>query len=110
MQNSDVRSQRVINFLQVLKLFEYELFSDAYYDINYRRNINLRNSMNLPKDGDLRFLIDECNSIMSSLNAFEYPSDAFVSLRSPLATVLIMFNARRGWSLFACSSINGKKQ
>ena len=56
-QTSDVRSQRGVDFLQVLKLFEDELFGDAYYDINYRRNSNLRKPMNLPKDEDVRLLI-----------------------------------------------------
>lgn len=97
MQNSDARSQRVVDFLQVLKLFVDEPFGDAYYDINYWQNINLSKPMNLPKDEDVSLLTDdECYSIMSFLNAFEYPSDTFVSLRTVVATVLIIFNARRG--------------
>ena len=35
-KNEDVKSQRVVDFLKVLKLYEDELFGDAYYDINYR--------------------------------------------------------------------------
>ena len=30
----DERSNRIVEFLKVLKLFENELFGDAYYDLN----------------------------------------------------------------------------
>lgn len=111
MQNSDARSQRVVDFLQVLKLFVDEPFGDAYYDISYWQNINLSKPMNLPKDEDVSLLTDECYSIMSFLNAFEYPSDTFVSLRTVVATVLIIFNARRGREpVHLQFTINEKKQ
>ena len=40
-ESQDQRSNRVVEFLKVFKLFENELFGDAYYDLNYRRNRNL---------------------------------------------------------------------
>ena len=78
--NSDGRSKRVVDFLQVLKLFEDELFGDAYYDLNFRANVNSRKPINLPKDEDVRIILDECKSIMTDITA----------------TTLILFNARRG--------------
>ena len=95
-KNLDVRSQRVVEFLQVLKLFEDEIFGDAYYDISYRRNVNLRKPINLPKDEDVAMLMEECKVIMNSIDAFAYPSDLFTNVRAAVATALIIFNARRG--------------
>ena len=92
----DTRSNRVVEFLKVLKLFENEIFGDAYYDLNYRRNRSLRKPINLPKDDDVRLLIDECKSIMGSIDIFDHPADAFVQIRSATATALIIFCARRG--------------
>ena len=95
-KNLDVRSQRVVEFLQVLKLFEDEIFGDAYYDISYRRNVNVRKPINLPKDEDAAMLMEECKVIMNSIDAFAYPSDLFTNVRAAVATALIIFNARRG--------------
>ena len=44
----DERAKRVTNFLQVLNLYQDDLFGDAYYDLQYRRNVNLRKLVNLP--------------------------------------------------------------
>ena len=95
-ENSDERSKNVVDFLQVLKLFENELFGDAYYDINYRRNVNLRKPINLPRDDDVNMLLEECVSIMNSIGVFDLNSQSFVTIRSAAATCLIIFNARRG--------------
>ena len=95
-KNLDVRSQRVVEFLQVLKLFDDEIFGDAYYDISYRRNVNLRKPINLPKDEDVAMLMEECKVIMNLIDAFAYPSDLFTNVRAAVATALIIFNARRG--------------
>ena len=43
MKNQDDNSKRVTDFLQVLRLVEDEIFGDALYDINYRRNVKQRN-------------------------------------------------------------------
>ena len=59
MQELDARSQQVVEFLQVLKLYEDEIFGDAYYDLNYRRDIRLRKPVNLPKYDDVKMLMEE---------------------------------------------------
>ena len=92
----DEWSKRIVEFLKVLKLFENEIFGTAYYDLNYRRNRTLRKPINLPKDDDVRLLIDECKSIMQSIDAYDHPADSFVNIRSATATALIIFCARRG--------------
>ena len=91
MQKLDARSQQVVEFLQVLELY---IFGDAYYDMNYQRNISLRKPVNLPKDDDIKILMKECTKIMS-VDLFDYPHDSFVNITSAVATCLIVFNARR---------------
>ena len=59
MKNEDIRLQRVSDFLTVLKLYENEMFRDAYFDLNYRKNVALRKPIKLPKDDDARLLMDE---------------------------------------------------
>ena len=56
---ANVKSKQGTDFLQVLKLYEDELFGDAYYGINYRRNINIRKLKVLPKQDDVNLLLDE---------------------------------------------------
>ena len=92
MQKLDAKSQQVVEFLQVLELY---IFGDAYYDLNYRRNVILRKPVNLPKDDDIKMLMEECTKIMS-VDVFDYPHDSFVNIRSATATCLIIFNTRRG--------------
>ena len=64
----DERLKRVIEFLQVFKIFENEIFGDAYYDLNYRRNVNLRKRINLPKQDDVQMLLKECKNILSTID------------------------------------------
>ena len=95
-KNLDERAKKVTDFLQVLKLYEDELFGDAYYDLNYRRNVNLRKPVNLPKEDEISMLMEECKKIMNSIDVYDYPSQSFVDIRSATVTSLIIFNARRG--------------
>ena len=64
MQELDARSQQPVEFLQVLKLYQDEIFGDAYYDLNYQRDVNLRKPVNLPKDDDIKMLMEECTRII----------------------------------------------
>ena len=95
-KGSDARAQKVTDFLQVLKLYEDDFFGDAYYDLQYRKNVNLRKPVNLPKDDDISMLMAECNNIMSSIDPYCYPSQSFIDIRSATATSIIIFCARRG--------------
>ena len=91
----DECSKIVVEFLQVFKIFENEIFEDAYYDKNYRRNVNLRKPINLPKHDDVQMLLKECKTILSSIDQFAHQSDSFTVIRSAAATLLV-FCARRG--------------
>ena len=95
-QCDDIRSNRIVEFLKVLKLFENEIFGDAYYDLNYRRNRSLRKPINLPKDDDVKLLLGECKDIMLSVDIFDHPANSFVDVRSATVTALTIFCARRG--------------
>ncbi|XP_065681295.1 uncharacterized protein LOC124817083 [Hydra vulgaris] len=94
-KNDDLKSQRVVDFLKVLNLYEDDLFGDAYYNLNYRKNIDLQKPINLPNE-DVQLLIEECNKIMNSIDDFQHPCESFVTIRSATATCLTIFNARRG--------------
>ena len=72
------------------------MFGDAYFDSNYRKNVALRKPIKLPKDDDVRLLMDECSLILNSTDPFDYPSRSFVAVRSATPTCLIIFCARRG--------------
>ena len=74
MKNEDIRSQRVSDFLTVFKLYENEMFGGAYYDLNHRKNVALRKPIKLPKDENVRLLMDECRLILNSIDPFDYPS------------------------------------
>ena len=52
--------------MQVLKLYENELFGDAYYDINFKKNINTRKPIHLPNDEDVKLLLKESNTYRNS--------------------------------------------
>lgn len=95
-QNADANSKRVVDFLEVLKLYEHDYFDAAYYEINHRRNTTLRKPASLPKDDDVKALTQECERVMSSVDVYDFDSKAFIPVRSALATTLILFNARRG--------------
>ena len=92
----DERAKSVTDFLIVLKLFEDDYFGDAYYDINFRRNVHSKKPINLPKDADVELLLVECESIFNSVSTLDHPSSYFVGFRFAVATHLIIFNARRG--------------
>lgn len=40
-------------------LFESEIFRDTYYDLNFRKNRNLRKPLDLPKTEDVKMLMDK---------------------------------------------------
>ena len=80
----------------MLELFENDYFGDAYYDLKYRRNRTLRKPMNLPKDKDVTLLLDECKTVIESIDEYDYPANSFTNIRSALVTILIIFCARRG--------------
>ena len=90
---ADDKSKRVTDFLQVLKLYQDEPFGDAYCDINYRRNVNVRKPKVLPKQDAMNLLLDECELIMKSIDNYDFPADNYVSVRSAVATSFVSFNA-----------------
>ena len=49
-KNQESRSKDVTNFLQVLDLLKNELFGDAYYELNYRKNVATKKPSTLPSE------------------------------------------------------------
>ena len=96
-KNEDMRADHVTMFLKVLKGFENDLFGDAYYNLANRRITALRKPINLPKEDDVKILLDQCTKIMSECRPLDFPEpSSFVNIRSAVLTCLIIFNARRG--------------
>ena len=96
MMNMHNKSKSVFDFLQVLKLFENEIFGDAYHDLNRRRNVNCRKPVNLPNDDEVQMVMKECIEIMKALDEFEFPAEAYADIRAVALTFLVIYNARRG--------------
>lgn len=96
MKNQDQKKEKVADFLQILKLLENEIFGDAFYDINYRQNVNRKKAKSLPNNDDVKMLLEECVKVMESADVFDVLSSQYINVRSATATYLIMFNARRG--------------
>ena len=95
-QNLDARSKIVVDFVQVLRLFQDELFGDAYYDLSYHKNVKNRKPLNLPRNDDVQLLLNECEEVMKTADMFDISGDSYVSLRTATVTYLIIYNARRG--------------
>jgi len=74
---------------------ENEYFGSALYDINYRNNVANKKPKYLPKDDDVKALMDTCINIMHGPDIFNFSTD-FIGVRHATATYLILFNARRG--------------
>lgn len=81
----------------MLNLLEDELFGDAYYDLNYKKNVANKKPKSLPKSEDVKMLMDACIDIMNNIDMLDFDcSKEFIKVRSATATYLILFNARRG--------------
>ena len=96
MKNQDNNSKRATDFLQVLRLVEDEIFGDALYDINHRRNVKQKTPTNLPNNEDVQKLMDGCIEVIKSINVFNAFTEHVVTVRAATATYHIKFNARRG--------------
>ena len=86
--------ENVVDFLKVLKLYENDIFGDAYYDLHFRKNVKNKKPFSLPKGEDVQLLLDECSTVMNSIDTFDLPGENFVDIRAATATTLITFNAR----------------
>ena len=80
---------------KVLRVVENEMFGDALYDINYKKNVANKKPNTLPNSQDVEQLMDECVKIMSNIDLLDFDSE-YIDVRAATATYLIMFNARRG--------------
>ena len=96
---SDARYEEAGKFKQVLEFHWGELFGEAVYKADKRRQEKLRKPRELPLEDDLQVLRAHCQKVMSELTADEYhilDHREFGRLRAALVTRLTIFNARRG--------------
>ena len=79
--NDEVKSKRVIDFMAVFKMVENEMFGDAIYDLNNRRNVKLKKPSYLPKQKDVNRIVEYCKSAIKNLDIFGAPITSYVDTR-----------------------------
>ena len=98
-QDNDDSAKSISDFVVLLELRKEEIFGDASYDLNERRNINLKKPSKLPIESDIRMIRDHTISIMKNYqndNFMLWDLHAYVELRDVACTRLVLFNGRRG--------------
>ena len=98
-QDNDDSAKSISDFVVLLELRKEEIFGDASYDLNERRNINLKKPSKLPIESNIRMIRDLTISIMKNYqndNFMLWDLHAYVELRDVACTRLVLFNGRRG--------------
>ena len=97
MKRQDKSADEVVNFLNVLKYYEDDLFGDAYYALNNKKNTTSKKAISLPKEDDVDMIYNECYTTIGNIDAYSYTGEKeFVEIRTATCTPLMLFNARRG--------------
>ena len=100
MSNSeDDEAREIESFVQVLELWEDFVFGDAQYELNKRRQINLRRPENLPNEDDVQLVRQTVIASMKSLTSDPFllwDDGCYIKLRDSACTRLTLLNARRG--------------
>ena len=95
----DTESSEIERFMQVLELWEDYIFGDAQYELNKRRQVNLRRPEKLPNEEDIQLVCAYVMSKMKNITDDPYllvDSHCFVELRNCACSRLTLLNARRG--------------
>ena len=98
-ENKDKDADELDKFLQIFKLWEDYIFGDAQYELNKRRQINLRKPDKLPLEDDVKLVRGHVITTMQTLCSDVYKvwdKKEFVILRDCACTRLTLLNARRG--------------
>ncbi|XP_065658548.1 uncharacterized protein LOC136083069 [Hydra vulgaris] len=98
-QDNDDSAKSISDFLVLLQLRKEEIFGDATYDLNERRNISLKKPSKLPIESDVQMIRDYSISIIKKYkedNFVLWDLHAYVELRDAACTRLVLFNGRRG--------------
>nr|XP_047132039.1 uncharacterized protein LOC124811030 isoform X2 [Hydra vulgaris] len=96
--NRDDLSKEVSNFLYIFGLMKDEIFSDAVYDLNKRRNEKHKKPAQLPMEEDIQtirnHIVITMEKLTSEYEIIDRPS--FIQLRDCACARLTIFNGRRG--------------
>ena len=98
-QDKDDSAKAISDFLMLLQLRKDELFGDATYDLNQRRNVKSKKPAQLPIEGDIKMIRCHVIDIMRKYQAdvfHMWDIHSFVELRDCACTRLTLFNGRRG--------------
>ena len=98
-KDNDADAEKVKKNLALLKLRKDEIFSDATYDLNMRRNMKSKKPAQLLDEGDIKLIRDYVIKRITELAQDIFSiidSHAFVELRDCACTRLVLYNGRRG--------------
>ena len=87
--------EEIDRFTNILYLWEDLIFGDATYELNKRRQTNLRKPGVLPDEEDVKALRNETLRIMGNTKDIS-DENIFVKLRDATCTRLTLLNGRRG--------------
>ena len=97
-QDNDDSAKSISDFVVLLELHKEEMFGDATYDLNERKNIKSKKPSKLPIESGIRMICDHTISIMKNYeddNFVLWDLHANVELRDVVCTRLVLFNGRR---------------
>ena len=97
--DNDSVGEDISNFIKLYNLEKENVFGDASYNLNNRRNKKLKKPANLPIESDItllrNFTIEPINRLVND-KFIMWDLHSFVLLRNWTCTRLSLFNARRG--------------
>ena len=97
--DNDSVAEDISNFIKLYNLEKENVFGDASYNLNNRRNKKLKKPANLPIESDItllrNFTIESINRLVND-KFIMWDLHSFVLLRNCTCTRLTLFNARRG--------------
>ena len=96
---NDSQYEEVGKFTRLLEHHWWQLFSEAVYKADKRRQEKLRKPRELPLEDDLSTLRRHCQEVIQELTQCQYrifDAKVFGHLRAAIVTRLTVFNARRG--------------
>ena len=96
-ESKDDEAEQFDKFVEIFELLEDYIFGDAQYELNKRRQVNLRRPEKLPAEEDILCIRKHVITKMSEYDTFTlWDTLSFVELRDCCVSRLTLLNARRG--------------
>ena len=95
----DASAEEIGKFVEIFELWSHNIFGESQYELNKRRQINLRRPGKLPDEEDIMLVHDYVISKMKTLTADIFTictTSEYVLLRDSACSRLTLLNGRRG--------------